>query len=82
VIADRERTYRRADALDDADALVPEDDGRLDRNLSLARREIGMTESDRNDTHENLVGCGLVEFELGDAKRFPFAFSDGGVDRN
>ena len=73
--------FARADALDDAHALVPGDERqrRLDRPLAARGVDVGVAETGCLDADEHLLGAGLGYRDVLDLERSRVVVDDGGL---
>jgi hypothetical protein len=64
MIAGAQRRDCRADALDDASALVAQHDGQRHRNVPIADVRVGLADARRDDLDEHFLTCRIVELDL------------------
>ena len=81
VVAGRERRDVRADLLDDAGALVPENGRRVAGGIGARRRvEVGVADAAGHEADEHLARARLGELDLLHDERRAELLEDGGAD--
>jgi hypothetical protein len=80
VIADFELRDARAAFDDDARGLVPENRGKLPRNLAFVSVQIGVAQTSRLHLHEHFAGTRAFQLHFFDDERLIRAVHDGRAD--
>src|SRR5436309_2951608 len=76
-IADAQRADARTELVDDAHRLVPEDDGKLHREMPMDRVHVGAAQSARAHAQSDLARAGLRVGERVDLQRRVRCDEDG-----
>ena len=71
LVALGERVDARADRLDDAGGLVPEDHGERRRQLSVHEVQVGVADSAEADPYQHLTGARILDLDIVDDTQFP-----------
>jgi hypothetical protein len=78
VVADLDRAHFRTDLLDDASALVAEDDGQLRGIGAFDEVEVRMADPGGDRAHQDLVRAGLGDLDILDLEGFAHLAQNSG----